>query len=687
MDNITLKIDGELIEVPRGSTLLSAARLAGKDIPTFCHHEELKPFGSCFICVVELEGRPNLVPSCSTPADEGMVVYTASERVTASRKTCIELLLSDHVGDCLGPCTTSCPAGIDIPGFINHIAQGRDREALKLIKEAMPLPGILGRVCTRPCEAECRRQKVDDPIAICQLKRYPADAVAASGGETIPACAPPSGKQIAVVGAGPAGLSAAYFLQMAGHTCTVYDAHPAPGGMVRYGIPAYRLPRDVIDREVAVIEQMGASFQYGKRMGKDFTLDELSDAVDAVFLGLGAQVPTSMRVEGEDTRGVQSGVAFLHDVSAGVLSSLSGTVLVVGGGNTAIDAARTSIRLGAREVTILYRRTRNEMPAWDEEVDAAEEEGVKLRMLSAPLKISPSAAGLHVTCMAMELGPPDDSGRRRPVPLEGSEFEIVVDHVIAAIGQRVDAQCTGALKLTRWGAVETDAHTMQTSIEGVFAGGDCVSGADIAVQAVAAGRRAAVAIDQYVKGLPVMGGDTYYHHTMGSLQAISEAVYEGYDIQPRVQMPHLETEKRRRTFGEVEKGFTVEMARKEAGRCMECGCRDAHECKLRDYAADCGAEQQRYVGEQRTFKRDETHRHIVYEESKCIQCGTCVRITDQLSGTHALGFTGRGFASRIGPPLHKQLVDVNPEGLQKLVESCPVGALVAKDADVQSNTL
>jgi formate dehydrogenase major subunit len=679
VEKVTFKIDGEPVEVEKGTTILDAAKAQGKFIPTFCHNKELKPFASCFVCVVEVEGRPNLIPSCSTVAMEGMNVLTQSERVMRARRTCVELLLSDHLGDCLGPCMTACPAGIDIPGFVKHLALGEDREALELIKHNMPLPGILGRVCTRPCETACRRQLVEEPIAICQLKRYPADVVAASGEDYLPKPAASTGKKVAIVGAGPAGLTAAYYLQLLGHSCTVYDAHEAPGGMTRYGIPSYRLPRDVIDREVKVIEDLGAEFQYNKRLGSDFTLDELREDSDAVFLGLGAQKASSMRVEGEDLEGVLTGIGFLGEVSRDEKHPIGKRVMVVGGGNTAIDAARTALRLGAEEVTILYRRTRKEMPAWEEEIVAAEEEGVNLEILAAPTKVEKNDDGsLKVTCIRMELGEPDDSGRRRPMPQEGSEHVREYDNVIAAIGQGVDASMAGDCELERWGNIHADPHTMQTSIKDVFSGGDCVTGADIAVNAVAAGRRAAISIDQLVMGREVVGEPRVYNHTMGELDDVPAAIPEEFDKADRSRMPHLDPKARGKIFDEVETGFTAEQVRAEAQRCMECGCRDAHECRLRSYASLFDAIQDRYVGARREYERDASHEKIVHDSHKCIQCGTCVRTTDELLGTHAMGFVGRGFTARVKPAMERAMALVEGKQLEKIVENCPVGALTFK---------
>lgn len=681
---VKFTLDGRQVEVEAGTTILAAAKAQGTFIPTFCANEKLKPYGSCFVCVVEVEGRVNLLPSCATAVAEGMVVRTESERVQKARRTCVELLLSDHYGDCLGPCMTACPAGIDIPGFIKHLALGQDREALELIKHNMPLPGVLGRVCTRPCETACRRQLVEKPIAICHLKRFAEDSVNAKGQEYVPEKAPPTGKRVVIVGAGPAGLSAAYYLQLLGHQCTILDAHEKSGGMVRYGIPSYRLPRNVIERETVVIQKLGVEIRYGVRLGKDLTLEQLEKDYDAVFLGLGAQKATSMRVEGEKLEGVLSGIGFLGAVSRDESYKMGHKVMVVGGGNTAIDAARTALRLGAKEVSILYRRTRKEMPAWAEEIDASEAEGIQLEILAAPTKIEKLADGLHVTCIRMELGEPDKSGRRSPVPMKGSEHVRVVDNVIAAIGQGVDATMCPDLKLTAWGSIDADSHTGRTNHDKVFAGGDCVTGADIAVTAVGAGRRAAIAMDQFLLGLPVTGDIRRYNHTMGALEQIPPVVVEKFEKKERSPMPHLSMDKRTTTFAEVETGFASDAVRQEALRCLECGCRDAHECRLRTYAGQFTAKQDSYSGECRSYARDDSHDRIVYEAHKCIQCGTCVRLTDELLGTSVMGFVGRGFTARVAPALGRQLAMIDDKGLDIIVENCPVGALTFKDAPVST---
>ena len=682
MSTLNFTLNGKPATAEAGETILDAAKAAGYFIPTFCHREDLKPFASCFVCAVEVEGRRSLVPSCSTAVAEGMVVNTENDRVKKARKTCLDLLLSDHVGDCLGPCMTSCPAGIDIPGFVNHIAEGRDRAALELIVNNMPLAGCLGRVCTRPCETGCRRQLVEAPIAICQLKRFPADQAAAKGWDVTPSKMPSIGKRVAIVGAGPAGLSAAFYLQLFGVDCTVFDAHEAPGGMIRYGIPSYRLPRNVIDREVEVIQQLGAEFRYGTKLGQDVSFEQLRRDFDAVFLGLGAQKASGMRTPGEELEGVRSGIEFLGAVSRDESLPIGNSVIVVGGGNTAIDASRTALRLGAESVTILYRRAREQMPAWDEEIEDALDEGVKLETLAAPVKIERHGVRLVLTCIRMELGEPDASGRRRPVPMEGSEFTMEVDEIIAAIGQSVDASMVSGLEFTPWGSLKANEQTGQTQLENVFAGGDCVTGADIAVNAVAAGRRAAFAMNQFLRGEAVVGDPKGYTHSMGELSEIPAEVTAPFTSQDRTKMPRLEPKSRATGFDEVETGFSEEQARAEAARCMECGCRDAHECSLRDFATRFGASSERFSGDKRTYRRDDSHAVLVYEEHKCIQCGCCVRVCDELLERPSVGFAGRGFEARVKPALDRRLVLINNEELPRLAEYCPVGALTLKSDSV-----
>jgi formate dehydrogenase major subunit len=682
MDDVTLTIDGREVTVERGATVLEAARRLGIEIPTLCHVEGLEPAAACFLCCVQVEGQARLSPSCALPAADGMVVTTDGDDVRASRKMALELLMSDHAGDCVAPCSTGCPAGLDVSAFVREIAGGRVDRAMEVISDRLSLPGTLGRVCPRLCEETCRRcEQEGQSLAIAALHRYAADRNQITVPPVRPEPGEPSGKSVAIVGAGPAGLSAAFYLRRRGHACTLYDAHPRPGGMLRYGIPDYRLPPDALDAEIRVIERLGAVFRMNERWGRDFSLADLRRDHDAVFLGIGAQLSTGLRCEGEDL--ARSGLDFLHRVAIGDPPALGRRVVVVGGGNTAMDAARTAVRLGA-EVHVIYRRTRREMPCLLEEVEAAEQEGVEISYLAAPviLRRSGHGRGLGLVCRRMELGEPDDSGRRRPVPVEGSEFETDCDDVIAAVGQAVDRSLVESegLKVTGWG-LWTDPATLATSLPGVFAGGDAVLGADLAVRAVAAGRMAAASIDQFVTGRPVTGPGEL---TTISLRPIDDAeraaIFRGIESSARIRTATLAMDRRLATFDEVDFGLDDEQAPGEARRCMSCNCRKADGCDLRQLASEYGADPTRFAGARRRFAQDTSHPEIVYEPGKCIMCDACVQVAAEEGEALGLSITGRGFDVSVAVPFDRPLSEGLRRAARRCAEVCPTGALALRTA-------
>src|SRR5512140_1755289 len=458
---IRLTIDGRNIAVEPGTTVLGAAEWLGIRIPTMCHVKGIEPASSCFVCAVQIEGRRTLSPACGMPAAEGMVVHTQTEDVREARKMALELLLSDHAGECDAPCAARCPAGLDIPGFMFGVASGDPGRAMEVISHRLALAGSLGRVCPRLCEKDCRRCELDQGLTIGALHRYVADLDQEGARPFVPRREAPSGKSVAIIGAGPAGLSAAYYLQQKGHACTLFDAHEQPGGMLRYGIPEYRLPKQALDAEIASVRRLGAEFRMGTRWGEDFTLAQLRERYQAVFVAIGAQGAQGLRCPGEDL--ALPGIGFLEQVAAGNTPAIGKDVIVVGGGNTAMDCARTAVRMGAR-VRVLYRRTRHEMPCLMEEVEGAEAEGVHLEYLVAPVRLERAESGLSLVCRRMVLGEPDASGRRSPVPVEGSDFATPCSAVIAAIGQSVERSLgeREGLKVTPWGLF-ADPHTMSTN--------------------------------------------------------------------------------------------------------------------------------------------------------------------------------------------------------------------------------
>ncbi len=466
----------------------------------------------------------------------------------------------------LVPCSHACPAGIDVPRYVRLLAEGRLSEALAVVREKVPFPGVLGRVCFHPCEEVCRRGRINEPIAIDALKRCAADLGGTQAGAgSVKAVA--TGKKAAVVGSGPAGLTAAYYLAGAGHSVTVFESLAEPGGMMRVGIPGYRLPREVLDREIEAISSAGVEIRTGARVESLAALRE--EGYDAVFLAMGAHKGIKMGIEGEDGPGVVDAVSFLRDAGLGAGARLGERVAVVGGGNAAVDAARTALRLGAGDVTIVYRRSREEMPATPEEVEAAIEEGVNLQFLAAPKSISRTGGKLVMECQRMELGEPDASGRRRPKPIDGSGFTLDLDAAIAAIGQEPEVPDSMELDTVAGGRLKADPQTLAMSEKGVFAGGDVVTGPASVIEAIAAGRKAAASIDRYLGGSGEIGEERAGSDAPGPSLGRDEGFFDRH----RVSMPCLAVERRGSGFSEVALGLDRETAAAEAERCLRCDLR------------------------------------------------------------------------------------------------------------------
>jgi len=470
------------------------------------------------------------------------------------------------------PCRIACPAGVRVNAYVSLIAVRDFETALEIVKERNPLPGICGRICTHPCESECRRAEVDSPVAIMALKRFIADwELGHKKRRVLPPEVPHREEKIAVVGSGPAGLTAASDLARLGYGVTVFEAQPVAGGMISLGIPAFRLPRDVIKAEIGALVDLGIEIRLGMRVEKPERL--LEQGFAAVFLGIGCQNGRKLNIPGEEVlKGVIDAVDFLRRVNLGDLTKPGDGVVVVGGGNSAMDSARTAIRLECGRVGIAYRRTREEMPASEEEVEEALKEGVELDYLVAPVRACGEAGKLvGVECVRMELGEPDESGRPRPVPIPGSEFVLDCDCLISAVGQKSELGFLGEshrFDLTGWGTFGVDSQFM-TSVEAVFAGGDAVTGPDTVIGAIAQGHEAASSIHAYLRG-------EESDSTAKRRQAGLKLDGLEYEPQERLQTRQLPMDLRRRTFDEVDLRLDEEAAIQEALRCMRCG--PCHEC-------------------------------------------------------------------------------------------------------------
>jgi NADPH-dependent glutamate synthase beta subunit-like oxidoreductase len=522
------------------------------------------------------------------------------------------------------PCQMACPAGIDVPTYLSLIAAGHDDEAIEVIRRDNPLPWVCGLVCTRPCEMMCVRARIDSPVSIKFLKAFAAERAMSWARYHNPRQSPPTGRKICVIGAGPGGLSAAYYLALQGHTVKVVEALPRAGGMILVGIPRYRLPSDIIDREINKIEELGVEFQFNTRFGSDVDFDSLrGEGFEAFFVAIGAHASYNLGIEGEnDFKQVHGAVDFLRRVTLGDRHCPGKNVVVIGGGNVAIDAARTCLRLGSEQVTIAYRRTRKEMPADHEEVEQAEEEGVHFEMLTVPTTVIGQDHSVQaLRCLKAKLVAVPGSNRQSPKPIEGSDYDLPADAIISAIGQRIEKNWFDKVPELAWthrDTIRVNTITMETSLPGVFAAGDAVTGPATVIEAIGGGKRAAMAINRYLAKLPQpqLPPVPVRHQRPPFIDVPAHTKM----VLKRPEMPLLGIDRRRTTFQQVELGYTENQTREEARRCLRCDiCRRCGKCvavckeKMGVDALALG-----YLSFEHPHESDFSR-----TEQRCIGCGAC----------------------------------------------------------------
>jgi formate dehydrogenase major subunit len=713
---IRIEVDGRVVEGRDGQTILEVCRDNGIEVPTLCYEPKLPGFGACRMCVVEVEGEQHPPISCSRAAEAGMVVQTQTEEVRRLRRTNLELIFSDHNAYCLPPCQNKCPSHIDIPGFLKANAEGNFREGARIFKRTIPFPSVLGRVCPAPCEEHCRRDEVDEAIAIRDSHRYHGDQVLRQmldEGLDPPVpfeLQPKSGRRAAVIGSGPAGMAAAYYLLIAGHEVTVYERDPAPGGMLRYGIPQYRLPKiEVLDAEYESVTRLGGRIVCNQGLGRDFTLDDLQNqGYDAVVVAIGCYDTNELGIPGEDADGVFDGLEYLRTATLGleVPGHRGSRVVVIGGGFTSMDCTRTSIRQGASEVTLVYRRDMKDMPA-SNEVHEAIEEGATTIFQAGPTRILTDERGKvnGVEFIRMALGEPDASGRRRPEPAPGTEFTIPCDRVLLAIGQGPELDWIGpgnqGVSATRQRRLKADAVTFETGRPGVFGTGDVRIGAATVVQAVAEGRRAAYAVDAYLQGQDLAAIRTRQTLAEPQPEFLSIVPFTSEAKEPRYRLKAMDPEVRNRSYVEYEIPYSPEEAVAESTRCLQCTCEAIGFCDLRRLGIEYGTTLQtlepghdhgagyrsvtenRFTGINHDYLRDDSHAFILREPSRCIDCGRCANVCAEVVGAACYDFMRIGFDTLVTTPLDMSLNDTPCVSCGRCAETCPTGALMPKPRVLQ----
>jgi formate dehydrogenase major subunit len=706
-----VEIDGKQLEAFEGQTILEVCRANGIEVPTLCYDPKLPGFGACRMCVVDVEGCDSPQISCSAKAEPAAVIATQTDRLREIRRTNLELIFSDHNAYCLPPCQNKCPSHIDIPGFLKANAESQFRESARIFKRTIPFPSILGRVCPAPCEDHCRRDEVDEAIAIRDSHRYAGDQVLKSmWDENIDPplpfeLQPKTGKRVAVIGSGPAGASAAFYLLVAGHDVTIFEKDPEPGGMLRYGIPQYRLPKiEVLDGEYQSITRLGGRFECGKMLGRDFTTADLkAQGYDAVIVAIGCYDTNDLGIPGEDAEGVIDGLDYLHTAALGLEypNHEGSRVVVVGGGYTSMDCSRTSIRLGAKEVTLVYRRDMKDMPAADE-VHEMIEEGARAIFQAGPTRVivdeKNRVKGLEF--IRMQLGAPDASGRRRPEPAPGTEFIIECDRILKAIGQGPDMTwaSVGAdgVAATKNGRLKADAVTFQTGRDGVFGCGDVRNGATTVVASIADGRRCAYAADAYLQGLDL--GEIRNRQTLAEPQPefLSIVPFTGETKEPRRRLKALHADERKHDYIQYEIPYSKAEVMAESTRCLQCTCEAIGFCDLRRLGIEYGTTlkslekdhqngagfrsitENRWTGANHDYVRDDSHAFILREPSRCIDCGRCANVCAEVVGAACYDFMRTGFDTLVTTPLDMSLNESPCVSCGRCAETCPTGALMPK---------
>ncbi len=627
MKKINLTIDAVAVSAPPGATILDAARLAGITIPTLCHLPEQKSgeCGSCGICAVACEGREGLLHTCCTSAAEGMVITTDSAEIREHRRQRLASLAQTHFGDCKAPCNLTCPGSINVQGYIAHVAKGQYEEAVRLVMEKNPFPFSVGRLCRRFCESRCRRALLDEPVAINHLKRFTADWCMSNKADLKLTKLPATGRRMAVVGGGPAGLTAAYYLAKSGHAVTVFEAEEQLGGLLRYGVPEHKIPKAVLDYEIATLLGLGIQVRTGTRLGKDMTLDELREQFDAVLLTVGAGMDQPLRIPGADLPGVLPGLQFLRRYNTGATDGLRGkTAAVLGGGNIALESTRCLLRLGYERVTVVNPRAdKSELPATPATVREAGGEGAQFLFMAEAKEIRAAGSGLELELTRLKPGELDKRGKRALEPIAEASHRLRVDTVIYALGQQVSE---ALVELTPQSLIKQDSRSGLTSAGKVYTAGEAASGSRALIQVVASARKAAETIHAAVMGEQPAPAESRFNFTRGkSFEQVHPRNYIHFPVQMRTKMPERPFQEAVRDCEQVRLGFDEQLAKQEAERCLSCGCRAYDRCDFKQLCIENNVDPNKTgMAAEPIYAKDSSHAMLEVDLNKCIYCRRCV---------------------------------------------------------------